>query len=202
MRIRENFADIRKSEIKFYKPKFFIVSEGSRTEPRYFEKLNQSVISENVTIINLLRDYVDLGKSNPTFIIKLLKEFVRNNSLEISVSEFKKKILNWDHENPGKIDLDNVFIKLNDIYEDDNLMISYSDFNDLFMFLFKSEIIYDVTNNFKLYFESQDVTFSPVTDSLNMVIDRDKDNFYDYQYDEVKKFVSFQLKCCWNNKKY
>ncbi len=60
MRIKENFADIRKSEINFYKPKFFIVSEGTRTEPRYFDKLNSSVISENVTIINLLRDYVDI----------------------------------------------------------------------------------------------------------------------------------------------
>ena len=154
MRIKENFADIRKSEINFYKPKFFIVSEGTRTEPRYFDKLNSSVISENVTIINLLRDYVDIWNSNPNFIIKLLNTFLKNNCDEISVEEFKKRILNWNHENNGKIDIDFVFNKLDSLYDNDDSKIKYDDFDALFMELFKSEVVCDVANNFRLYFES------------------------------------------------
>ena len=46
MRIKEQFAKERISGERNYKSKFFIVSEGQITEPRYFEKLNQSVISE------------------------------------------------------------------------------------------------------------------------------------------------------------
>lgn len=33
MRINEQFAENRKSEIKAYKPKYFIASEGSNSEP-------------------------------------------------------------------------------------------------------------------------------------------------------------------------
>ena len=46
MRINEEFAVARKSEIRTYKPKYFIVSEGSCSEPQYFAGLNNSIISE------------------------------------------------------------------------------------------------------------------------------------------------------------
>ena len=102
MRIKEPFAQERLSEENNYRSKYFIASEGQTTEPRYIEKLNQSIISENVTIINILRDYANLGNSNPTYLIKLLQEFLNNGNLEISVAELKNKIANWNHENPGK----------------------------------------------------------------------------------------------------
>ncbi len=102
--------------------------------------------------------------------------------------EFKKRILNWNHENNGKIDIDFVFNKLDSLYDNDDSKIKYDDFDALFMELFKSEVVCDVANNFRLYFESQDVTYSPITDSLNMVIDRDKENFFDDQYDKVRTF--------------
>ena len=78
MRFKQNFAQDRESEIIDCKPKYFIASEGSDTEPRYFEKLNKSVISENVTIINILRDYINRYKSHPTQIATLLEEFIKN----------------------------------------------------------------------------------------------------------------------------
>lgn len=83
MRIKEPFAQERLSEEKNYKAKYFIASEGQTTEPRYFEKLNQSIISENVTIINILRDYANLGNSNPTYLIELLQEFLNNADSEL-----------------------------------------------------------------------------------------------------------------------
>ena len=190
MRIKEPFAQERLSEEKNYRAKYFIASEGQTTEPRYFEKLNQSIISENVTIINLLRDYANLGNSNPTYLIKLLQEFLNNRGSEISVAELKNKIANWDHENPGKIDLNVINDELNKIYKSNNYKIPYEDLENLFMQLFKSDIYKDLASNFSLYFVAQDVTYSPTTDSLNMVIDRDKDSITEEQYDEVIKFCN------------
>ncbi len=190
MRIKEPFAQERPSEEKSYRAKYFIASEGQTTEPRYFEKLNHSIISENVTIINILRDYANLGNSNPTYLIKLLQEFLNNNDLEISVAELKNKIANWNHENHNKINLNAINAELDKIYKSNKYKIPYDDLESLFMHLFKSDIYKDLASHFSLYFVAQDVTYSPTTDSLNMVIDRDKDSFTEKQYDEVTKFCN------------
>ncbi len=188
MRIKEPFAQERLSEEKNYRAKYFIASEGQTTEPRYFEKLNQSIISENVTIINILRDYANLGNSNPTYLIKLLQEFLNNGDSEVTVAELKNRIANWNHENFGKIDVSIINDELDKIYKTNNYKIPHAELEDLFMHLFKSDIYKDLASHFSLYFIAQDVTYSPTTDSLNMVIDRDKDSFTEEQYDEVINF--------------
>lgn len=188
MRIKEQFAQERTSEERLYRSKYFIASEGQTTEPKYFEKLNQSVISENVTIINVLRDYAYLGNSNPTYLIGLLTEFLNCNGTEISVSELKNKIANWNHENSNKINISEINSNLDSTYGSDSYRIPRDELEQLFMNLFKSDIYKDLATNFSLYFMAQDVTYSPTTDTLNMVIDRDKDSFNVKQYEEVLKF--------------
>lgn len=188
MRIKEQFATDRISEVNEYRKKYFIASEGSSTEPKYFDKLNESVLKENITIVNILRDYANQGHSNPTHVIKLLQTFLDNSQSEITVDELKNKLSNWEHENSGKICLDDIFLKLNNLYKDDSYKIPYDDLDDLFMELFKNEVYMDVASNFERYFEAQDVTYSHDIDSLNMVIDRDKDSFTDAQYDKVIEF--------------
>ena len=188
MRIKEPFATERESEISDYRKKYFIASEGSATEPKYFEKLNESLIKENVTVINILRDYANQGHSNPTHVIKLLQTFIDNSVNEVTAGELKNKLSNWDHENPGKIDLDSTFTKLDEMYKSDNYRIPYKDLDSVFMHLFKNEAYEDMSKNFEKYFEAQDVTYSSDTDSLNMVVDRDKDSFTEEQYDKVIEF--------------
>lgn len=188
MRIKEPFATERESEISDYRKKYFIASEGSATEPKYFEKLNESLIKENVTVINILRDYANQGHSNPTHVIKLLQTFIDNSVNEVTAWELKNKLSNWDHENPGKIDLDSTFTKLDEMYKSDNYRIPYKDLDSVFMHLFKNEAYEDMSKNFEKYFEAQDVTYSSDTDSLNMVVDRDKDSFTEEQYDKVIEF--------------
>ena len=188
MRIKEPFATERESEISDYRKKYFIASEGSATEPKYFEKLNESLIKENVTVINILRDYANQGHSNPTHVIKLLQTFIDNSANEVTVGELKNKLSNWDHENPGKIDLDSTFTKLDEMYKGDNYRIPYKDLDSVFMHLFKNEAYEDMAKNFEKYFEAQDVTYSSDVDSLNMVVDRDKDSFTEEQYDSVVDF--------------
>lgn len=188
MRIKEPFATERESEISNYRKKYFIASEGSATEPKYFEKLNESLIKENVTVINILRDYANQGHSNPTHVIKLLQTFIDNSANEVTVGELKNKLSNWNHENPGKIDLNSAFTKLDGMYKDDNYRIPYKDLDSIFMYLFKNEAYEDMAKNFEKYFEAQDVTYSSDVDSLNMVVDRDKDSFTEEQYDKVVEF--------------
>lgn len=188
MRIRETFASDRQSEVNNYKKKFFIVSEGAETEPKYFEKLNEFAIKENITIINILRDYAKQGYSNPTHIIKLLKSFMDNSTCEITVEELKNKISNWEHENSGKINLEDTINKLDKIYSNDSYRIQEENLEELFIYLFRNEIYKDIAEKFTKYFNAQDVTYAPQIDSLNMVIDRDKESFSNEQYDEVVKF--------------
>lgn len=188
MRIRSDFAADRESETITYKPKFFIASEGSSTEPKYFDKLNKSVISENVTIINILRDYADKDKSNPTFIANLLGDFLENSSEELTKSELQRRIQNWNHENPNRIDIEKTFSKIDELFPHENDKVKTEALDDLFMDLFKGEVYEDLAKNFIHYFRAQDVTYSPTVDTLNMVVDRDKDSFTETQYDTVLKF--------------
>ena len=189
MRINEPFAIDRQSEIHNYKPKFFIVSEGSNSEPQYFEGLNNSVISENITIVNILRDYATLRNSHPSFIIKMIKEFLLNTTEnEITVLELINRIDNFIRENKYDIDIEELQDKSISIYKKDDYKIKKELLNDLFIMLFKGEVYKDLAENFALYFEAQNVTYSNTVDRLNIVIDRDKQNFKDNQYDEVVDF--------------
>ena len=191
MRINEKFALERKSEIKNYKPKYFIASEGRNSEPLYFEGLNSSVISRNITIINILRDYATICNSHPSFIIKVIKEFILNATYdEITVLELKNKIDNCIRENNYDIDINDVYNKLISIYGKDDYRIKKDSLNDLFLKIFKEDIYKDLSENFPLYFEMQNITYSSSVDKLNIVIDRDKQNFKDFQYDEVVKFCN------------
>ena len=82
----------------------------------YFEGLNDSVISENITIINILRDYASNCNSHPSFIIKMIKEFILNvASDEITVLELKNKIDNCIRENNYDINIEDIH---NEIYEE------------------------------------------------------------------------------------
>lgn len=195
MRFREDFAKQRKTEIFDYKPKFIIVSEGSCSEPRYFGELNKSLLSDNVTIINLLRDFATKTNSHPTFIILIFKEILLNIfENKITLNEIKNKIKNCIREKSYNIDFNLIEENIRSVYgNDDNYQLDFSQVQELLFEIFKTEMYKDIAVNFADYFDAQNITYSPENDSLNMVIDRDKNNFFDNQYDDVKNF-------CLNNK--
>lgn len=189
MRINAKFADERKSGIKTYRSKYFIVSEGSNSEPMYFDGLNNSVLTENITIINILRDYATLCNSHPNFIIKMLNEFFANVfDDEITIRELLNKISNCIYDNGYDIDIEDISNILLSKYITLDHKICKTELEDIFLLIFKGNIYKDLAENFPLYFESQNVTYSPETDKLNMVVDRDEQNFKENQYDEVVEF--------------
>lgn len=74
------------------------------------------------------------------------------------------------------------------MYKSDDYRIPYEDLDLVFMHLFKNEAYEDILQNFEKYFVAQGVTYLSGVDSLNMVIDRDKDSFTEMQYDKVVDF--------------
>lgn len=192
MRFKDGFAKERKTEVFDYKPKFIIVSEGSCSEPRYFNELNKSLLSDNVTIINLLRDFATKTNSHPTFIILIFKEILLNIfENKITLKEIKNKIKNCIREKNYNVDFNIVETNIKSIYgDDDSYQLDFFQVEELLFEVFKTEMYKDIALNFANYFEAQNITYSQENDSLNMVIDRDKNNFFDNQYDEVKSFCS------------
>lgn len=187
MRIKEEFAGQRKSEIEKYKSKIIIASEGSCSEPQYFSGLNQSVLTENKKIINLLRDYAAKTNSHPNFIVAMYKELLINNENKISIKEIRNKIENYNKEHGNNIDV----LKIGKLIEsnyDESYIIPYEEIEKFLLDVLKEEMYIDFINNFIDYFNAQNITYSPETDSINIVIDRDKNNFFDYQYDSVLDF--------------
>ena len=90
-RIETDFGKARKSDAISIKPQYFIFSEGNITERKYFKKLNSSILSNNVEIINILRDYASAGESNPSKVIRLIGELLKTNEDEISFKELKSR---------------------------------------------------------------------------------------------------------------
>lgn len=120
-----------------------------------------------------------MNNSHPTHLTNLLKDFLENvDDGFVTVRELKKRILNFEHENPNKINVENAILELDEIYKSDTKKIDFNELDDLFLRIFKSDIYKDLAKHFSLYFTAQDVTYSEITDSLNMVIDKDKDNFF------------------------
>lgn len=187
MRIKEEFARQRKSEVITYKSKIIIASEGSCSEPRYFEGLNQSLLTENKEIINLLRDYASKSNSHPNFIVSMYKEFLINNDEKISIREIKNKIENYNKDNGNKINVIRINNLIDNMYDDDYI-IPFEDIEKFLFTILKEEVYEDFIVNFIDYFNAQNITYSPETDSINMVVDRDKENFFENQYDNILKF--------------
>ncbi len=184
-RIETEFAKERKSGNNLIKPKYYIFSEGDVTERKYFKKLNKSILSKDVEIINILRDYACVGESNPSDIIKLINELLIVNSDEITIKELKNKLKNWGHEYSK--DINSILESITSKYGD-NKIIKYKDLKKLIFDLFSGEIYVDLSKNFMKYLSYQGFTYSPLIDKICLVVDRDKDSFLKSQYDEVSNF--------------
>ena len=184
-RIETEFGKERNSEIFSVKPKYYIFSEGDITERKYFKKLNTSILSKNVEIINVLRDYANVGESNPSKIIKLIEELLAVNSNEITVKELKNKLKNWGHEYHK--DVSSILEFITKKYKD-NKIIKYKELKKLVFEFFSGEIYLDLSQNFMKYLSWQDITYSPLTDKICLVVDRDSESFSKEQYNHVYNF--------------
>lgn len=168
MRINVEFAEKRESEKYDFKPKFILISEGSETEPKYFEGLNKSVLTHNVEIINLLRDFSKNTNSHPKHIISVVREFFLNQDDKLKIREFKDRINNYLTINKMENEKENVNEKISKIYKDDNHIITFDDVLFHLLEIFKNTIYLDLISEFELYIFSQNISYSPDFDSVNI----------------------------------
>lgn len=184
-RIDAVFGEKRKSEKIDINIKYYIFSEGNVTEPRYFRKLNESILSKNVEILNIMRDYSDSGLSNPSHILALIKELLSKTKKEIAVKELKNKLKNWGHEYNS--DVNTIIKEISSKYKDTKI-IKYSDLKKLIFKNFKGEIYIDLVHNFYNYLVFHDITFSKGIDKVCLIVDRDNKSFTKSQYWDVASY--------------
>ena len=184
-RIESEFGKERETGVFSVKPKYYIFSEGEKTERKYFKNLNKSILSKNVEIINILRDYAKSGNSNPSDIINLIDELLVVDDDEITIKELKSKLRNWGHE--CNRDIQNILNTITSSYKDKKVF-KYKELKKIVFELFSGEIYSDLSKNFMKYLLWQNCTFSPITDKICLVVDRDNKSFSKEQYNEVTNF--------------
>lgn len=182
MRIDAKFASERKSEEHDFIPKFIIVSEGSETEPKYFAGLNKSILTDNIEVVNLLRDFSKITNSHPKHLINVAKEFFLNQEEKMKIGEFKERISNYLIETEKPDQIESVKNKISIIHKNDDHQISFEEVPKILIEIFKYTIYSEMINEFELYIKSQNITYSPYIDSVNIVVDRDRQNFKEDQY--------------------
>ena len=117
----------------------------------------------------------------------MYQEFLINNDNKITIKEIKHKIENYNKDNGNKTNTTKINNLIDSLYNE-NQIIELDEIEKFLFTILKEEIYTDFINNFITYFEAQNITYSPETDSINIVIDRDKDNFFENQYDNILKF--------------
>lgn len=184
-RIESEFGKERETEVFSVKPKYYIFSEGEETERKYFKNLNKSMLSKNVEIINVLRDYAKSGNSNPSDIINLIDELLIVDDDKITIKELKNKLRNWGHE--CNRDIQYILNMIASTYRDKKVF-KYKELKKIVLELFSGEIYSDLSKNFMKYLLWQNCTFSPITDKICLVVDMDNKSFSKEQYNEVTTF--------------
>lgn len=196
MRIVNNqeFAQ-RPSKEMLEKPKYFLIFEGSCTEPKYFEGICKNraklSINEQISIINVLRSIEDLQNSHPSYALKLGSEIKKQSQKGcISKENFLKNIKDLLHE--INVDEKDVLIKQAEDYIENfaNEEINYDEIDNVIIDIFKDIIFENITSKIIEYFKSQRNTldYNEEIDVINLIVDRDKNSFKKYQYfDLVKK---------------
>ena len=185
----------RPSKELFEKPKYFLIFEGSSTEPRYFEGICKNKtklsINEQISIVNVLRSIEDLRKSHPSHALKLGSE-IKKQSLNgcISKENFLKSIKDLLHE--INVDKKEMLIKQAEDYVKNyaNEEINYDEIDNVIIDIFKDIIFENISDKIIEYFKAQrnNLDYNEEIDVINLIVDRDKSSFKEYQYyDLVKK---------------
>ena len=90
MRIETNGFAKRPLETLKEKPKYFLIYEGSVTEPVYFSGIianrNKLAIKETLSIISVLRSLDDISKSHPKYALLMAKD-IKLQSLENCITK-------------------------------------------------------------------------------------------------------------------
>lgn len=179
----------RPTEELHEKPKYFLIYEGSSTEPKYFEGIckNKSklAINEKISIVSVLRSIDDLNNSHPKYALELGNEIKKQSKNSfISKENFLKSIK--DLILAKKIDDKEKLIRQAEDYVKDyaNDEINYDEIDNLVIDIFKEAVFENISTDILEYLKNQRINldYNEEIDVINLIVDRDKSSFKDYQY--------------------
>lgn len=187
----DNFGT-RPSKEMFEKRKYFLIYEGELTEPMYFDGIidnqNRLSISESLSIISVLRSIEDLHNSHPKHVFALAKEIIETNQEGTVTSENLKKCIDDFIETNEEFDKDKKFQVVDKYFENyANNEIYLDEIYNIIVDIFKSDIFSDLAEKVLEYLNNQMnlLDYNPKIDKINLIIDRDKNSFKDFQYDSL-----------------
>ncbi|MEG1719914.1 MAG: RloB domain-containing protein [Clostridia bacterium] len=179
------------------KKKYILAYEGSKTEAQYFNAViasrKQLGINPLIEFVPLLRSVRYETESHPNRMLSLLEEHLEKYD---TVKVYIDKIVDFACEKMGISENSNYtrdmlinklhkfFRKrgqtLNDEIKDSNIVLPL-----IADYLKNNILMKDKIENIRLYVEQQRVTYAPDIDDVCLIIDRDRDNFFTYQFEIV-----------------
>lgn len=194
MRVQVNNFAKRPDEEMREKVKYFLIYEGEVTEPMYFDVViasrNKLAINQSLSLISVLRSFMDLSKSHPKYAIKMANDIkLQNINKNISKENLFKSI--HDFIIKGNFKNREELIKIAESYIENYAsdFISFSEIENTIMDIYKDDIFKNISVEIIKYLEVQRVSldFNPKIDVINLIVDRDKGNFKSEQYDKLVK---------------
>lgn len=189
----DNFGT-RPSKEKKEKRKYFLIYEGELTEPMYFdgiiENQNKLSISESLSIISVLRSIKDLHNSHPKHVFALAKEIIETNQDGTITSGNLKKCIDDFIETKEDDDKEKKLQVVYEYFENyANNEIYLDEIYNVIVDIFKIDIFSDLAEKVLNYLNNQMnlLDYNPKIDKINLIIDRDKNSFKDFQYDSLLK---------------
>lgn len=187
----DNFGT-RPSKEMLEKRKYFLIYEGELTEPMYFggiiDNQNRLAISQSLSIISVLRSIEDSHNSHPKHVFALAKEIIETNQERIITSKNLKKCINDFIEMNEAVDKDKKLQAVEEYFAKyaNNEIYLYELYNIL-VDIFKIDIFSDLVEKVLKYLNEQMnlLDYNPEIDKINLIIDRDKNSFKDFQYDSL-----------------
>lgn len=186
-----NFA-VRPSEPMHELPKYFLIYEGESTEPMYFDGIiinrTKLAINQKISIIGVLRSLEDSSKSHPKFALSIANDIQKQSHEGYITKENLLKSLN-DVIKDKKIESEREMLEkaqsyINN-YEDD--IIDNDEIDSILIDIYKDTIFENITQDILNYLQRQQIIldYNPDIDVINLIVDRDKNNFKDSQYEKL-----------------
>lgn len=187
----DNFGT-RPSKEMLEKRKYFLIYEGELTEPMYFggiiDNQNKLSISESLSIISVLRSIEDLHNSHPKHVFALAKEIIETSQEGTITSENLKKCIDDFIETNEETDKDKKMQVVDEYFENyANNEIYLDEIYNVIVDIFKIDIFSGLAEKILDYLNNQMnlLDYNPKIDKINLIIDRDKNSFKDFQYDSL-----------------
>ena len=189
----DNFAT-RPSEKMYEMPKYFLIYEGESTEPVYFDGIvvnrNKLALNQTLTIVSVLRSLEDLSKSHPKYALKMANEIMVASSNDIITKENLLKSIN-DYLVTNKVENHEELLKKAEDYITNYASdeINNDEIRNIVVDIYKDDIFVNLANNILNYLEVQKnvLDYNSEIDIINLIVDRDKGNFKEQQYDDLVK---------------